>query len=615
MRLYAKRLLLVAIAIAIGTFAISCSQKGDAPSKPDSTSDSQPRNQLGLSLGPIEGLTTGWHTLATLRGTHDDEEDGDDVAQYGFRSVNGEIADVLPIPLGSEVLLRCSLFPGQQITWQGADEVDRSDSYSIASCIMGERGPQQVKVSASAQGELRSYSCNFEVLEVAIQDIRVTKVAIIDPSPVGELATSNEETMEIFFGKTLGRLSRVSSDHYAVPKHKQISLLVESEPAEIAHLMEWRIDGAPAHLMSKVSRTFDQPGNYLISVGPPALHKEVRLTAFETTITSHKETVDHIPDGELVTFRAKTNPPGYEQEIAWISSTKFGTATPIFGQGPEFSVLFKNTTEPYQWLGVKANFEKLAQDAKPPVMVTSCSPDSGGTGTLITITGSGFGASPDDLCIRLMPDGNVAARVLTTNGTTLTAMVTAVPDSAQIGNWKVQRGEGSSGPIPGTANITGVSDAWAWEGTGEAQNFATCNTPFTPKSSQTDTVIKFSTTFIGEEFLLAAGLDNSYCGGIGNIPAGTCIWVDAHFNRSCPAAPGPPVHVDCFAGPLVLTNNVVRPQLVAEIAQLLQQCFDERGVTGVSVQSSDPLILVRDTEPGCSMDAGGGGTIEIRCSW
>ena len=63
---------------------------------------------------------------------------------------------------------------------------------------------------------------------------------------------------------------------------------------------------------------------------------------------------------------AVTDPPGYEDHVTWLSSTKYGTGFPITGQGPTFTVQFDDTWggEGFQWLGVKADGVLFNQDRK-----------------------------------------------------------------------------------------------------------------------------------------------------------------------------------------------------------------------------------------------------------
>ena len=73
---------------------------------------------------------------------------------------------------------------------------------------------------------------------------------------------------------------------------------------------------------------------------------------------------------ETVTLTARTIPAGFEEEITWLASTKYGRCEPIMGQGPTFTVRFDETWGgsadgvPFQWLGVRADHAAFNQDRK-----------------------------------------------------------------------------------------------------------------------------------------------------------------------------------------------------------------------------------------------------------
>ena len=46
----------------------------------------------------------------------------------------------------------------------------------------------------------------------------------------------------------------------------------------------------------------------------------IDVETYSVSITSHLSNVDFIPEGEPITFEAVTNPPGYEDEIVWLST-------------------------------------------------------------------------------------------------------------------------------------------------------------------------------------------------------------------------------------------------------------------------------------------------------
>ena len=74
-------------------------------------------------------------------------------------------------------------------------------------------------------------------------------------------------------------------------------------------------------------------GAHVVEVGPILAPSAVEIETYSVTITSHVSGEDTVPEGEPIVFTAETDPPGYETEITWLSSTKYGTAEPILGEG------------------------------------------------------------------------------------------------------------------------------------------------------------------------------------------------------------------------------------------------------------------------------------------
>ncbi len=76
-----------------------------------------------------------------------------------------------------------------------------------------------------------------------------------------------------------------------------------------------------------------------------------------------------IQDGMPATFRAMTNPPGFEDEVSWSAITKFGGAYPSDGTGAQFTVVFHDTFggpgRRCRWLAVRADdaeFQQVGED-------------------------------------------------------------------------------------------------------------------------------------------------------------------------------------------------------------------------------------------------------------
>ena len=115
---------------------------------------------------------------------------------------------------------------------------------------------------------------------------------------------------------------------------------------------------------------FRSVGEHTVSVGPTNRTIGVVIDTYSVTIASHKSREDIVPEGESVMFKAFTDPPGFEEDIRWLSSTKYGTAAPVLGFGPTFTCQFDDTwgVDPaigdFQWLGVRADNATFNQDEK-----------------------------------------------------------------------------------------------------------------------------------------------------------------------------------------------------------------------------------------------------------
>ena len=148
-------------------------------------------------------------------------------------------------------------------------------------------------------------------------------------------------------------------------------------PSAFAPLVEWRSNGVAKALGATNELSFSTTGLQRIDVGRPAAAGTVDIVTYETVITSHNvqpiinnPNQEFFPEAVKIGVEAKTIPAGYEHLITWVSSTKYGEATPVTGSGPVFYTVFRGTVgvEPngqlFQWLGVKADNHAMGQDQK-----------------------------------------------------------------------------------------------------------------------------------------------------------------------------------------------------------------------------------------------------------
>lgn len=344
----------------------------------------------GLYLEPVAGLTTARHPAP--------------------RAVS--------IPVGTVLRFTQAIPWGMQVAWEVVSPSDgssgdvrgtREDSLDVSSADIGEtlRCPVDtvgsLTVSArlfAADGSMvRENTRTLKVLDVSLRDITVEPIQVrVDPVDLHEGLT-NEETMHLFFevssianlyevrdrfgdGSFLRPLRRSqrgkmqaadeSPRRFVTSINRPIEFRVAVDPVGMAPLIEWRIDSDAVRLGAWTQETFSGPGQHTISVGPTDRFEQVDIEIYSVEITSHEDMVDIVQEGTPITFQAVTDPPGFEDDITWVSSTKDGTASPVLGTGPSFTVTFEDTfaDDPangyFQWLGVRADNTTFGQDQKPP---------------------------------------------------------------------------------------------------------------------------------------------------------------------------------------------------------------------------------------------------------
>ena len=308
-----------------------------------------------FQIGPVPGLTTAWHPAPA----------------------------VTSVPLGSKLTFKRQQRWGVSISWRGATQVSSDRYWSVAEYHADTTGRHVVTVEyLKADGELVAEHCALDVVDFAAEQIRFSAVeASVDPV-VLDSDDLNASTFDYFAGGSIAGLRRVSGNHYRTSVGRWIHLEIEIEPAGFAPLIEWRYTSQEPTLGTSRKLRFSQPAVHSISVGPTADPWEVLLETYQVEITSHVSNQTVIPTDVPVTFTAVTDPRGFEEEITWLASTKYGSCDPVMGQGAEFTVRFEDawgsderTREPFQWLGVKADHVVFNQDQKkkPLSLETACS--------------------------------------------------------------------------------------------------------------------------------------------------------------------------------------------------------------------------------------------------
>ena len=312
------------------------------------------------AIGPIEGITTAWHPAPSE----------------------------ITVPVGATFRLKCGGSRLAEIQWSNAQEVSRGDRGSIAECHIDTPGRHEISVTMEpnvasgrdkrdrTQTTSSVHSCIVNGIDAGVDQVGVVA---LEPRVAPFLLTessSNYETMKAVlggdeYGQGVSQLRHVGPNHYRTAVNRNVGLGATLTDPRFASVIETRITGERPTLGSELVY-LQKPGRYTVSVGPPGKAKSILLETYKVTITgiTNSGGGSSVLDGEPATFVAKTDPPGYEDEITWVSSTKYGEAHPVVGHGAQFTVEFKNTSRNDSWLGVRADNAALNLDqATQPTLV------------------------------------------------------------------------------------------------------------------------------------------------------------------------------------------------------------------------------------------------------
>jgi len=294
----------------------------------------------------------------------------------GFTTVRHIAPDRFAVPAGTQLTLFQPACPADFVDWDGATELFRFENGSRAVAVLSELGDYTIRVQVvRPNGDAWDSFIQVLVADFVLEDVIVNQVT---PDkirlPLTENAT-NEETFAYYTLPSIAMCRSIGRDAYRTSVDRAVSFkATKMRPAGLAPLLEWRVDGHGVALGQWFHHAFEDPGTHTVSVGPPSQSKRITVETYHVTITSHATAVDIVPEGEPITFTAVTEPPGFEDEITWLSSTKYGTAKPVLGYGPTFTVQFDDTFGPHpdgglwQWLGVKADNVVFGQDQKESIL-------------------------------------------------------------------------------------------------------------------------------------------------------------------------------------------------------------------------------------------------------
>lgn len=310
-------------------------------------SDTTPFALRGLKIGPIAGLTTGWHAAP----------------------------EQVRIPIGSDVRFLVRVPAGASVSWDGAAEIARyasgPDEICLAECPVAEVRLYDVAVEATIHGVDYATRCRMRGVEVDLSRIVMQPFSLsAEPAAIDPDLPLNPQTVELYFtDDSLAELDLRERGAYVTSLNHKLTPQLLVDPPELADLIEWRVDGAPYRLGADAVIDIGEehgPGVHVLAAGPPRMERSVPILTYAVTI--HSPLPDtQLPQGEPITFVATTDPPGFEDRVTWLASTKFGSAVPVFGYGSSFTVQFDDTwgfsTGGWQqWAGVKAGYAALGLD-------------------------------------------------------------------------------------------------------------------------------------------------------------------------------------------------------------------------------------------------------------
>ena len=294
-----------ALAVLLAPAALWGSPAATRPADPGAWNDQ-------LEIGPVPGLTTIWH--------------------------QAPLASALP--LGALVQFRMRTPVGVAVTWAGAQQVEAGLNRSVAEHRFDSVGLHAVSASYfDAQGQQIERRSVFEVIDTAV---RVTAVELAVDPVIVDASDPNASTMSYYFrDESIAALRELAAGHYRTSIDRWLRLTAAVEPAAFAPLVEWRVNGAvQRHLGAEVGLRALQPGAYELSAGASSGSASARLDTYQVKVIGPLASAE-IEDGSPATFRAETVPPGLEDEVSWLASTKFGDCYPMLGQGREFTVTFR----------------------------------------------------------------------------------------------------------------------------------------------------------------------------------------------------------------------------------------------------------------------------------
>ncbi|HSG99874.1 MAG TPA: hypothetical protein VLB27_07485 [candidate division Zixibacteria bacterium] len=366
--------LLIALSLGVG----GCSDDETTPVEPTPGPNPALLESVTLEIGPIQGLTTVWHKAPSSTA----------------------------IPLGKTVQFRLTCPGDCEVKWTGAENVHRMPAgdcaYEYSQCPMQVVGDARTTARITApNGDYCDISCAFKVTDFNPADIRISNL-VAEVEQLGITYQSKYgEIFPYFGGESIAPIRQVNDKRFRTSVNRTVVFSADVEPVEFSPLLEWRVDGEPISLGSSLTIGYsmsaepnvtpaddkvfkDLPGGpdirgferrdvvlwnkvgvLPVQLGTTSNPLNLELERYSTTIYTYYNDQRSVPDGDYAMFQAVTHPPGYESEVVWIATTRFGTVTPVLATGQLLTATFVDYDDGYPiWLGVKANETEFQQGRK-----------------------------------------------------------------------------------------------------------------------------------------------------------------------------------------------------------------------------------------------------------
>lgn len=267
-----------------------------------------------LRLGPIAGLTTGWHASPSAA----------------------------LIPGGSIILFEQEVPEGATIIWRGATEVSRVGALSLAQAVIPVGVALDIDAEVTlADGYARVQRARFTGFDPAATPIVISGVTAEATGVVADDFTG----MAALTAPSIADVVLDGPWSITTSVNREVRVRAQVSPAGFEPLVEWRIPGREPALGVDAAILSRDVGALQFNVGPADAPELVTLNTYRAIITSPAPGAD-LPDGEAITFTAITDPPGYEDRIVWAAGTRYGAADGALGQGPTHTVIFTGTEGP-----------------------------------------------------------------------------------------------------------------------------------------------------------------------------------------------------------------------------------------------------------------------------